>query len=135
MPSDGLEDFDWVSAQSRCSAASMFAQLLDGVKRDVQRRRDLEDQDDGREFEFAEDGDSFEVSRLVPATFRGHEVDAVVKFEREGRRIHIHGAEVEVDFTVVVALDVTGVCRFLVGEAMYSEWEIRRMALEQLFFD
>jgi hypothetical protein len=23
----------------------------------------------------------------------------------------------------------------LVGEAMYSDWEIRRMALEQLFFE
>jgi hypothetical protein len=26
-------------------------------------------------------------------------------------------------------------CRFVVGEAMYSDWEIRRMALEQLFFE
>ena len=25
--------------------------------------------------------------------------------------------------------------RFVVGEAIYSEWEIRRMALEQLFFE
>jgi hypothetical protein len=30
---------------------------------------------------------------------------------------------------------VAGVCRLVVGEAMYSEWEIRRMALEQLFFE
>jgi hypothetical protein len=26
-------------------------------------------------------------------------------------------------------------CRFVVGEAMYSDWELRRMALELLFFE
>jgi hypothetical protein len=26
-------------------------------------------------------------------------------------------------------------CRFVVGEAMYSDWELRRMALDLLFFE
>jgi hypothetical protein len=38
-------------------------------------------------------------------------------------------------FTAIVTLDTTGVCRFVVGEAIYSDWEIRRMALELLFFE
>ena len=35
----------------------------------------------------------------------------------------------------IVTLDPAGMCRFVVGEAIYSEWEIRRMALDQLFFE
>jgi hypothetical protein len=51
------------------------------------------------------------------------------------RRIHVQGEGIDVDFTAVVTLDVTGLCRFVVGEATYSDWEIRRMALEELFFE
>ena len=37
--------------------------------------------------------------------------------------------------TPVLTLDPAGQCRFIVGEALYAEWESRRMALELLFFD
>ena len=30
---------------------------------------------------------------------------------------------------------IQGQSRFAVGEAVYADWEIRRMALEQLFFE
>jgi len=134
------DDFDWVVAQSKCSAASMFARLQTGVKEDVRRRNGLGllGRDDGWTFEFeAESGDEFEVSR-VEASGVMDSTDAtlaLVRFERAGRRIHVHGDGVDVEFTAVVSLDVAGVCRLVVGEAMYSEWEIRRMALEQLFFE
>lgn len=62
-------------------------------------------------------------------------VSAVVTFERTGRRIQIHSEDIDVDIIAVVALDGGGVCRFVVGEAIYSDWEIRRMALELLFFE
>jgi hypothetical protein len=133
------DDFDWVVAQSKCSAASMFARLQTGVKEDVRRRNGLGllGRDDGWTFEFHVDGEEFEVSR-VEASGVTESMDstlALVRFERAGRRIHVHGDGVDVEFTAVVSLDVAGVCRLVVGEAMYSEWEIRRMALEQLFFE
>jgi hypothetical protein len=133
------DDFDWVVAQSKCSAASMFARLQAGVKEDVRRRNGLgrSGRDDGWTFEFHIDGEEFEVSR-VEASGVAESIDstlALVRFERAGRRIHVHGDGVDVEFTAVVSLDVAGVCRLVVGEAMYSEWEIRRMALEQLFFE
>ena len=59
----------------------------------------------------------------------------MVTFVREGSRILVQGEDVDVDFVAVVTLDATGACRFVVGEAMYSDWEIRRMALELLFFE
>jgi len=133
------DDFDWVIAQSKCSVASMFARLQTGVKEDVRRRNSLGrlGRDDGWTFEFHVDGEEFEVSR-VEASGVTESIDstlALVRFERAGRRIHVHGDGVDVEFTAVVSLDVAGVCRLVVGEAMYSEWEIRRMALEQLFFE
>ena len=45
------------------------------------------------------------------------------------------GKDIDVDLTAIVTLDTSGVCRYVVGEAMYSDWELRRVALELLFFD
>ncbi len=129
------DDFDWVTAQAKCSAAFMFERLRTRVREDVQRRNGIFDRHDGWKFEFHDEGDEFEVSRAVASGAMGTKVTALVRFARAGRRIHVEGEDLDVDFTAVVALDVTGLCRFVVGEAMYSEWEVRRLALEQLFFE
>jgi len=130
MPHESApEGFDWVVAQSKCTAALMFDGLRTHVREDVQRRNDVLGRDDGWTFEFEEDGDDFEALRLTP------EGRATVRFERRGRRIHVRGEEVDIDFTAIVATDGSGLCRFVVGEVMYSDWEIRRMALEALFFE
>ncbi len=134
MPQDVPDDFDWVTAQSACSAAALFARLHAQVTEDVARRTRLLQGDEGWTFEINQDGDAFEVWRVVPG-FTGSQVAASVRFERAGRRIQIHGDGVEVDITAVAALDAAGVCRLVVGEAMYSDWELRRMALEELFFE
>jgi hypothetical protein len=134
-PDSSPDDFNWVAAQSTCNAASMFDRLVAGVKEDVQRRNGLLGRDDGWTFEVHEDGDDeFEVSRVVKLG-GDSTVAALVRFERAGRRIHVHGDDVDVDFTAVVALDAAGACRFVVADDLYPEWEIRRMALEQLFFE
>jgi hypothetical protein len=133
-PSQVPDDFDWVTAQAKCSASLMFERLRTRVREDVQRRNGIFDRRDGWKFEFHDEGDEFEVSRAV-AGAAGTKVTALVRFARAGPRIHVEGEDLDIDFTAVVALDVTGACRFVVGEAMYSEWEIRRLALEQLFFD
>jgi hypothetical protein len=91
------DDFDWVGAQSKCSAASMFARLQAGVKEDVQRRNGLLARDGRWTFEFQEDSGEFEVSRVVALGATGSTVAALVRFERAGRRIHVHGDDV--DFT------------------------------------
>ena len=132
MPQEQLaDDFDWVGAQATCSAPLMFERLQARVEEDVRRRNGLA-RKDGWTFEFNdENDDTFEVSRLMA----GGKVGAVVQFERVGRRINVHGEDVDVDFTAVVSVDTSGQCRFVVGEAIYSDWELRRMALEVLFFE
>jgi hypothetical protein len=134
------DDFNWVAAQAKCSAALMFERLRAGVREDVQRRNSLFDRHDGWKFEFHDDGDGFEAVRVVSPGFTGSSVSApvvsaVVRFERAGRRIQVQGEDIDIDLTAVVTLDVAGLCLFVVDGSMYSEWELRRMALELLFFE
>jgi hypothetical protein len=128
------DEFDWVSAQAQCNAASMFERLRTQVREDVQRRNGLLGRTDGWRYECETEDDAFEVSR-VTGSLVDPKTSAVVTFERTGQRIQIHSEDIDVDFTAIVTLDVGGVCRFVVGEAIYSDWEIRRMALELLFFE
>ena len=128
------EDFNWVAAQSKCTAAAVFETLRTRVREDVQRRNGLLGRNDGWTFEFSDEGDEFEVVR-TQAGRGGSNVSAVVIFARSGRRILIHGEDIDVDLTAIVALDPSGACKLIIGEAMYSDWEVRRMALEPLFFE
>jgi hypothetical protein len=119
------EDFNWVAARSKCSVAAVFETLRLRVRDDVQRRNGLLGRNDGWTFEFSDEGDG-----------RNHaKVSGVVTFSRNGRRILIHGEDIDVDLTAIVTLDPSGACKLVIGEAMYSDWEVRRMALEHLFFE
>jgi hypothetical protein len=129
------DDFDWVGAQAKCSTESMFDRLRTRVREDVQNRNGLFGRDDEWKFEFHEEDGEFEVTRVVPAGRSGTRVAAVVRFVRKGTRIHVEGEEVDVEFVAIVTLDATGQCLFAVGEIFYADWQIRRMALEQLFFE
>ena len=140
-PDPTADDFDWVGAQAKCSTQLMFEQLRTRVRADVQHRNGVFNRDDQWRFKFHDEGDEFEVTRLISsgvgpqASGRRPQVAASVRFAREGRRIHVQGEDVDVEFVAIVTLDATGQCRFAVGEAYYVDWEIRRMALEQLFFE
>ena len=134
-PDDTSDQFEWVSAKAKCTAAVMFERLRAGVKQDVERRNALLALDDGYRFEFSEEGEAFEVARLEGSRVARANIAALVRFERAGPRIHVRSEDVDVDFTAILTLDPAGHCRFVVGEALYTDWEIRRMALELLFFD
>ena len=60
------DDFDWVGAQAKCSAALMFERLQTHVEEDVRRRNGLLGRPDGWKFEFyaEDDADVFEVLTL-----------------------------------------------------------------------
>jgi hypothetical protein len=133
---ESADDFDWVGAQATCNTTSMFERLRTRVREDVNKRNALLDRRDGWRFEFSEEGNGhFEVARVAAGSLTDPQVNAVVQFDRAGVRIQVVGEDTEVSFTAIVTSDATGACRFVVGEAMYSDWEIRKMALEVLFFD
>ena len=55
------DDFDWVGAQAKCNAASMFERLRTRVEEDVRRRNGLLGRPDKWTFEFYSEDDVFEV--------------------------------------------------------------------------
>ena len=59
----------------------------------------------------------------------------MVTFEREGQRINIAGDGVDVRLTAMVGINPPGECRYFVGELEYLGWEVRKQALDQLFFE
>ena len=126
------DNFDWVTAQGGCSAAQMFKKLQDGVKADVDRRNGAGfGRSDNWRFEFHEDDSGFEVVRVTESAKAG----AVVTFELEGPRINIMGDGVDVHIVAVVGINHSGECRYYVGEGEYLGWEVRKQALDQLFFE
>lgn len=135
MAENTSDQFEWVSAKAKCTAAVMFERLRAGVKQDVEQRNALVGLDEQYRFEFSEEGEAFDVARLEGSRVTRAKVAGLVRFERAGPRIHVGSEDVDVDFTAILTLDPAGHCRFVVGEALYTEWEVRRMALELLFFD
>ena len=129
----GDDNFDWVTAQAGCSVELMFQRLQDGTRADVERRNGATfgRRDDWR-FEFHEDeGQGFEVVRIAGSS----KASAVVSFAREGSRIEITGDGVDVQITAIVGINPHGDCRYYVGEAEYLGWEVRKQALDMLFFE
>ena len=127
------DDFDWVSAQAGCRIDLMFQRLLEGARKDVDRRNAA---GFGRTAQWrfevnVDDENSFEVAR-IGETSRG---SAFVAFEREGPRINIAGDGVDVQLTAITSINHSGECRYFVGEQEYLGWEVRKMALEPLFFE
>lgn len=126
------DSFDWVTAQASCSIELMFQKLQDGAKADVDRRNGATfgRKDDWR-FEFHVDEDEFEVTRHAGST----KDSAFVTFTREGSRINITGDGVDVQLTAIVGINAHGDCRYYIGEGEFLGWEVRKQALDLLFFE
>ena len=134
MATDSASDeFDWVSAQTACTTALMFRRLLEGARKDVDRRNASGfGRRDRWTFKLhADDENTFEVTRDAP----DGSTLAFVAFEREGPRINVTSEGTDAHFTAIVNINPAGECRFLVGETEYLAWEVRKMALEVLFFE
>ena len=129
----GNDDFDWVAAQAACSTELMFRRLLEGARRDADRRNAS---GFGRKDKWTfklhvDDENNFEITRDTPD---GRTL-AYVAFEREGPRINVTSEGTDAHFTAIVNINPAGECRFFVGENEYLAWEIRKLALEPLFFE
>jgi hypothetical protein len=123
------DNFDWVTAHAACSAATMFQKLLDGARSDVDRRNGAAfGRKDNWRYEFHEGDGQFEIVRVTGPS-------AVVTFQREGPRINIIGEGIDVEITAIAGINASGDCRYYVGEAEYLGWEVRKLALDQLFFE
>jgi len=137
MPQQAAQTLNWVKARAGCSLLNAFETLAEGAKRDSEEMTSL----------------LGEHSRLVFSTYRPSKrrfsvarvddpitnISSSVDFELGANEIvvyHMNNSANEVLFKVGVTLNNEGECRLKIAgqEAELEQWQVRRMALEKLFF-
>jgi len=122
------DDFDWVSARAECSLKRVFAKLSLDVQGDVAIREEFSRKTlDGRTFRWQEAARGFLVSRTV------RQDDKHVTFVLGDDAIEVSGHGVG-SFSASLTLNCEGKCRFSVNGQEVESWQLRRMALDALFF-
>lgn len=126
-----MAEFDWVSARFECTLQKAFTDLLADVKADVDRiNRLLRDAGKhSKNFESGSGGAHLIVTRSVDSRNLTRvefllEPDAIVVNPGSGSAIR-----------ATIRLSPCGQCRFVVDGVEMEPWQLRRLALERLFFE
>ena len=121
-------DLDWVTARAQCSLYKMFTELRNGIKDDIEQRNALRQEQERLCFEIgAQSANRFSVFRT------SNKGTVPVDFSFENDEIIVADAGKEM-FRLKVTLNNEGRCKFVLGGEEFEQWQVRRMALERLFF-
>lgn len=127
-------NFNWVSVRSQCSVKQMFEDLRLGIKQDVEAINEIIQQrpatNPPRVFKISEN------SRTVKVFIDGvFEEGPSIVFVLMRDAIKVGVAETnETLFVASIGLNHDGDCRFIVSGEEYDSWQVRRKALEGIFF-
>lgn len=127
-------DFNWVKARAACSLLVVFKSLEQGVREDVATIESLTDPRENIQFQVTASSKQFSAVRIDDAV-RG--IGQSVDFRLGDGVITAHLASNKGEeplFTASVTLDNEGQCKLRVGDENLEQWQVRRMALETLFF-
>ena len=124
------ENFDWVSARSKCSIGEVFEILRQQVKQDVETRVALRKPGVESFFTFK----VVEAGPFFSAIAEGHKIFKRVSFEWDAKSLRVQGDDGRPNLTATLTLSNDGVCRIKVDGQEYDLWQFRKMALEDLFF-
>jgi len=126
-----MDEFDWVTALGSCALSVVFEQLKLDIESDViKRNAALEKLNKSYSFRVFSNADGFCISRVADATSR-RTVQFAIKnsvieaLDESGRKV----------ISATLTLDDNGDCRFLVDGKEKVSWQLRKQALEQLFFE
>ena len=120
--------FDWVTQRSLCSLPKVFRALRSQVEDDVKTRNALRPNNSPYEFLVAGNGDEVTVS------LEGKDTHLSVTFSLTEHAILVRDDEGKRIFGVSLSFDDAGECKLHVNEKELTLWQVRRMALEDLFF-
>jgi hypothetical protein len=124
-------DFDWVTARAECSISRMFVRVQSQVKADVERRNALLSAHERLKFLVEVHSDSeFSVKREGT----GQEEPGTVRFRRNESDIAIASNDGTLKLTVTLTVDHLNECRLVLNGEHVDEWQLRKLALESLFF-
>jgi hypothetical protein len=124
-----MTDFDWVKARAECSIAEVFEQLKSEVEADVTAREKLRPKNEAHQhyaFKFTVTGRTFSVF------IESNKIHRSASFTLRDNRISIRKDHQE--FFALAALNDEGRCVLRVNNKDYERWQVRKMALEELFF-
>jgi len=120
-----IEDFKWVEARLNCCVEKVFAQLQAGVTNDV-AEINVASSTEGTKFEVSPHGNRFLVLREGKGVRK-------VEFVIDKNVISVL-AEDKPHFSAAPTMNPQGKCVLIVNGQEFELWQVRRMALERLFF-
>ena len=121
--------FDWVGARSKCSLSEVFKALELGARDDVDAINALIISNTQIKFKVVGNGIRFSVICEYGAQTSGSR-----DFYRKDNEIFVSNENSKVIFTATITLNSLGRCMLKIGEDELEEWQVRRKALEDLFF-
>ena len=123
-----IESLNWVKQRFYCSIGDVFEQLRTQVRSDVEERERLRPkQDDHYAFKFSATDRSF------TAMLDGHKIHKTVEFPLEQRAISV-SSDGNLILSAKTTLSNDGRCVLLIKNVEYENWQVRKMALDDLFF-
>lgn len=119
---------DWVTKRSSCSLPKIFKDLRVQVEEDVKTRNALRPANSPYEFSVTEEGADFAVHLVTK------EARQSVAFSLAEHGILVRDDKGQQMFEVTLTFNDQGECRLYVNEEERDIWQVRRLALEELFF-
>jgi hypothetical protein len=120
--------FDWVTERSSCSLPKVFKTLRLQVEEDVKSRNALRPDNSPYEFSVTEDTGDFTV------LLKAKDLRQSVIFSLTEHAISVRDDKSSPMFDVSLTFTDEGKCRLNVNNQQRELWQVRRMALEELFF-
>jgi hypothetical protein len=123
------QELDWVGKRASCSVEQVFTDLLAGVEQDVAAANKV--------FSAPSEHPIFGVFKgLLETQFvvkrRGRIKN--VRFSRTDTQIVIVCEVSEKNWEYTIGLNDEGRCKLRRGEIEFEEWQVRKLALEMMFF-
>jgi hypothetical protein len=122
------EKWDWVGERSACTYPKIFKDLMLQVEDDVKTRNGLRPQNAPYEFSVVQSGNEF------TAVLQAGDVRKAVTFTLGDHSVKVRGDDGGPAFDVYLTFTREGKCSPKVNDEPCDLWQIRRMALEGLFF-
>ena|SRR5579862_2638719 len=123
-----MDPVQWVVARRDCSPNAMFEKLRLEVEEDVKIRNGLRPKECHYGFRFATSGSSFSAIR------EGNKLGKSIAFHLNDSVIAVKDDKGQTLFTATLTLDDEGKCKFKIGKDERESWQVRKRALEELFF-
>ena len=122
-------DIDWVSERAACSPAKIFEALKIDLANDVATRQALCSKGAFHEFSYIPKGTACIV------LLQGNNLYESVVFSLTDKGISVKGGDGQPIFDATLTLSDDGRCRVKINGQERELWQMRKMALEKIFFE